>query len=245
VLKCQQTVYKTRSLQRRPVPSPALYYKLDYRVVIANKKVKGRPQPKRGKAPKRKQAPRRNASSPRAGTGLSHCSSLYAMSIARPFQQMEGVCIPSGSGPSRPSQKTRSITRFIATVGADAFGFALISPAIANDSICALYSHASYSSSQAAPYGLPTSEYGYATMPSLPFGKTLFTSGTEFNTAGVHGRIVSYGVRWRYIGSELKRSGRCYSLVHPDHGNLYGCSFTSLGGYKECLTTTTTREWTE
>jgi hypothetical protein len=158
---------------------------------------------------------------------------------------MEGVCIPSGSGPSRPSQKVRTIGRFIGTVGASQFGFALITPCLSNDGFCATYSTSLFSVSQAAPYGLPTNEYSQTSLSGLPYTKANFTSGNEFLTGGVHGRIVSFGVRWRYIGTELQRSGRVYSLVHPDHDNLYGASFTSLGAYKECLTTQCSRQWTE
>lgn len=203
---------------------------------------------KKGKAQQRKRAPQRRSSNqqrqPQVGT-LSHCAMLYATAIARPFEVGEGVCIPSGSGPSRPSQKVRTIGRFVASTGDLGFGFALIMPSLANDSTCALFSNASYSSTVASPFGLPLGEYSSIVLSSLPYGKTLFTSGSEFTTSSLHGRIVSYGVRWRYIGSELKKSGRSYALVHPDHENLYGCSFNSLGNYKECLTTACTRSWTE
>lgn len=215
----------------------------------ANKKVKGQPRPKRGNTKqKKKPVSRKSSSQPRSqGFQLAHCSKLYAQAIGRPFATSEGVCIPSGSGPSRPSQKVRSTLRFVASVGSTAsnFGFVLISPSLANDNVCVTHSNASYAATTTAFYNQPASEYTQLSLP-LPYRKAELKSGDGFSsTASVQGRIVSLGVRWRYVGTELNRGGRTYALTHPDHDNLYGCSFASLGAFRETISSPPSRTWSE
>lgn len=249
VLKCQQTVYKTRSLQRRPVPSPAIYYKLDYRFVIANKKG-GRSQPNKGTRRSKKRASNKNSSKPRAMPkfALSECAANYAKAISNPFSTQVGVCIPTSSGIVRPSMKVRAITRFVASVGTNTsgpLGYALFMPTVANNCTTVLYSDAGSNLTSASPALPPGPGVQFVTLTSLPYRKTDFLGGTPFTSPSVQGRIVSYGVRFRYIGTELNKGGRMYCLVEPDHDNLYGAGFQSLGNYKECICLPVSRTWQE
>jgi len=184
-----------------------------------------------------------------AQSGLSHCAQLYARAIAQPFIAEAGVCIPTSGAASRPSQKVRSISRFVASVGTTRFGYCLITPCMANDGISYLYSTAASTVATASPViNLPGPSpigTGYSPIQSLPYDRAKLVDGSAVASPSVKGRIVSYGVRWRYIGTELERGGRVYCLVHPDHDNLYGTDFAQLGQYKECLTFDVTRKWSE
>lgn len=246
VLKCQQTVYKTRSLQRRSVPGPTIYHKLVDRVVIANKKARGKSQPKgkrRNKAPSNRRA-QKKTQAPAPKFSLSHCATLYANAIANPFSAEEGVCIPSSTGIVRPSQKARSHGRFIAEVGASV-GFAIFAPSLANDKWNVFYTRTNFTGTTADFILGTTPGVDASTLASLPYRSTDFTSGTSFTGGRVQGRIVSYGIRWRYIGTELNKGGRVYCLVHPDHDNLYGTQFSVMGNFKECITLPVSRSWQE
>jgi len=179
---------------------------------------------------------------------LSDCAKHYAKAIANPFSTQVGVCIPTASGIVRPSMKVRAITRFVASVGTNSsgpLGYALFMPTVASDCITVLYSDAGSTLTSASPALPPGPGVQFVNFSSLPYRKTDFVNGDSFSPSRVQGRIVSYGIRFRYIGTELNKGGRMYALVEPDHDNLYGAGFNSLGVYKECICLPVTRSWQE
>lgn len=193
-------------------------------------------------------ASKKSSSRPRAVVAprfaLSPCAALYANAIANPFSVEEGVCIPSSSSLMRPSQKVRSHMRFVAAVG-KSIGFAIFSPCLANNKYTVHYTNSSFAGTNMDFLLGTTGGMNAARMTTLPYTLGEFTDGSVFNGARVQGRIVSYGIRWRYIGTELNKGGRLYCLVHPDHDNLYGNDFSTLGSFKECLTLPCSRSWQE
>jgi hypothetical protein len=228
------------------VPSYDFYCNHSDRRTIANKKVKGASQPKgkrRNKAPSKARAQKRTpVSQPRFA--LSHCASLYAQAISEPFNVSDGACIPTSNSLVKPSQKVRAHARFIAAVGRN-IGFALFSPCLANDKKTVHFTNSSFTGTTMEFTLGSTGGMEGANLSTLPYSLTSFTSGNIFSGSTVQGRIVSYGVRWRYIGTELNKGGRVYCLTHPDHDNLYAADFATLGAYKECITLPVSRSWQE
>jgi hypothetical protein len=64
------------------------------------------------------------------------------------------------------------------------------------------------------------------------------------STDGMVGRIVAVGLRVRYIGSELNRSGLVYGLVHPAHASLHSYTIPNMTAYRECIRRPVSRAWT-
>jgi len=53
-------------------------------------------------------------------------------------------------------------------------------------------------------------------------------------TDAVQVRLVSAGVRARYVGTKLNQGGRILGLHHPDHATLVGMTKAQLGAFDEC-----------
>lgn len=64
---------------------------------------------------------------------------------------------------------------------------------------------------------LSNSPYGYA----------------DFNSSDVRGRLVSYEIRVRYVGTELNRGGEISYLFEPHHDGLQGQSLATMLKYNE------------
>jgi len=244
VLKCQQTVYKTRLLQRRPVPSPVYYHSQDYRVVIANKK-RGVAQPKKGKGSKKRGSMKKGASRVMKVVGgaikssvaesfrLTPCAAKYAIAIVDPWDRNAmGSCVPSN--PARPSRKAHGYVRGTAVVGKGGTGWILITPTLANDQPSLFYTSTDYPDTESSltPYvsaNTLTTGVLQAVATNLPFTTAqLAVEDSIFATVGAVGRMVSASLTVQYTGTELQRSGLVTCYAHPTHENLAGLRFTSL-----------------
>jgi len=92
--------------------------------------------------------------------------------------------------------------------------------------------------------GNPTSPpVGTSTLiPSkLPYGTAAFQA--QGAQPGVQARTVGYGLRMRYIGPELARSGQIIGVRHPDNETLVGLSSAQCRSYQTAKTCSNKRQW--
>jgi len=66
----------------------------------------------------------------------------------------------------------------------------------------------------------------------------------NFGQNGLQGRVVSAGLRIRYIGTELNRGGEIVGLQHPSHSGLNGYTVPLMNAYKETARLPVIRPWT-
>jgi hypothetical protein len=74
--------------------------------------------------------------------------------------------------------------------------------------------------------------------PNSPFRVSDFTSN------GVEGRLVSWGIRVRYTGTDLQKNGTMYALEEPNHRDLDLKTLPELLAYERVKITPVTRAWT-
>lgn len=212
---------------------------------------KGKPKSRKGKKSRSNQ---RKANSQRQPVGftLSECASKYALAVGNPFNSgARGACIPTF--PSRSSQKLSAIARGTFEVGTNGFGFFALSPCASNDNDCIFTSTVGYTPTTISidPDNTLTtgSNYGLAVavhqMSQLPYKSATLTDATAGSGPSMNARIVSCGVRIRYIGTQLDLGGRLTAYVSPSHSNLNGTSYHGLASRPEAINLAVSRQWSE
>jgi hypothetical protein len=135
---------------------------------------------------------------------LSPCSKLYLSALTDPFDLEGGkACIPDLT--DFPSFKTLVVARGSFAAGTQKFGFVGCNPlTLANDDGGILSTTAGYTLAS-FPNVLPDAGVNQTDFANLPF------TGAQFDPNGesMTGRTVGCGLRIRYTGTELNRSGRC------------------------------------
>lgn len=180
---------------------------------------------KRAARPKRRvnRQPRRAARRPapaRPAMGLSPCATKYALAIARPFAPAAaGACIPVF--PSPDSQKICCIQRAVTlVVGTGGVGGAYLAPCVANNVANVVVTTAQYAGTDLAldsPEIPGDWSLGYPS--SLPYGGSVLEP-TDLGPAGVRSRIVSFGVRVTYTGTQLDMGGQIAGFFDPSHNGV-------------------------
>jgi hypothetical protein len=172
-------------------------------------------------------------------SNMSECAARYAESIADPFEDKQ-ACIPDF-----PALLTGRIHTFAkgtfatSTNGlAGGAGYIAISPdrGVANDA-------------NAGVINAPASSNSSLEFTANPALNTFIQTNSNYNTASfVAGnnqqyRIVSAGLRIRYIGSELVRGGQVVGMHHPAHYSLQTYNIGTLDAYVESSRLPVTRDW--
>jgi len=170
---------------------------------------------------------------------LSRCAQHYALALEAPFSYKGVACIPDLHGV--PSKKLRVKTRGIFSTGVDGNGFLIVDCwANSSDTSAITASSASLVSSSAP---LPAFSVGVidALQTKLPYSATDFaTSGTD---PAVEARTVAVGVRIRYLGTELARSGQITAVRHPDNSSLINIPYSQMKSFSTAKTYTNGRQW--
>lgn len=173
--------------------------------------------------------------------GLSSCAAHYALAVGSPFsRESNGACVPTF--PARMSQKVTVYKSGSFAVGLQTFGFLGVAPCVANNATVAYASTNAYNGSS-IDYLNAIGVQSF-TIGSIPYTSTTLTNGDAYFPSAVSGRIVSVGVRIRYIGTELNRGGMIYALVTPDHNNTQGFSMDNITAYSETIKVPVGRNWT-
>lgn len=172
---------------------------------------------------------------------LTKCAADYAFAIGSPFHpRAVGACVPTF--PARISQKVTSKITLQVIVGSANFGYILVSPALANDVKGYYYTGAYYTGTTVTSTGTGISSGSFN---NLPYAAASFVDGTSSANSSVSGRIVSCGIRARYVGTTLNQSGTVYGLVSPDHGNLNGVNLQQVTAYRETFSRPCSRSWSD
>lgn len=163
---------------------------------------------------------------------LSPCSKKYMAVLCAPFSELDNVCIPDTM--TLPSQKLKVTCRGFFNSGAQGCGAVMYNPwlMLANDGItnaigCSspvLYSNAAWNQTL-----LPTAyESGDPRFVGLSAANSnsMYSWAVDFVPPSVATfRLVGAGLRIRYTGTELNRSGRV--IMYRDRGNA---AVTNVGG---------------
>jgi hypothetical protein len=175
-------------------------------------------------------------SPPKYPVALSKCALKFATAISDPFSVSAlGACIPSIN--ARPSQKITAFTRFDTTIGTGGFGFVLLSPCLANDSLSAWYSDGNFTGTTAtftttASNTSSTTGVNAVYMSNLPYSSSQLTANNQ-GVQSADGRIVSFGATVQYTGTTLNESGLVWCYHDPTHDNMFGKSTSTLGSRME------------
>jgi hypothetical protein len=164
------------------------------------------PNPKKKNRRTRRQKP--SPQVPRGGNrakyfNLSPCSKFYLAALTDPFDLEGGkACIPDLT--DFPSFKCLAVARGTFTCGSSGFGFVGCNPlTLANNDGGILETTAAYALTS-LPNVLPAAGTLQSDYANLPFDSASFNTGGSSMT----GRTVGCGLRIRYTGTELNRSGR-------------------------------------
>lgn len=180
--------------------------------------------------PKKKTPPRRTG---KYLPPLSKCATDYAISLADPFTGPL-ACVPTY--PAVLTRKLRVYAKGTFSTGTTGFGFIVFDPSygIANDQTFVLASDALYG--------------GVTIIGAV--GTTAYLSNSDYQAADLGSgpnqivfRVVSGGLRIRYIGTELNRGGQVCGLTDPNHNSLLTRTFGSLSGEEQSRLFPVNREW--
>jgi hypothetical protein len=148
---------------------------------------------------------------------LSHCAQEYALVLSDPFRP-SNACVPLS--PCLPSQRTTTFVRGNLAVGTAGYGYLLARPQAAamNDIECVYGSIATFTGS--APTDSPDTGVGSA-FSNSPFAQADFDQSLSW-------RMVAWGARIRYTGTELERGGTVFGRVDPNGVSFDNDSNTSI-----------------
>lgn len=149
---------------------------------------------------------------------VPHCAMDYFSSLAAPFETPTGVCIPAEIFPL-PSQKIKNFLKGRFQAGTTGIGFIIVSPCITNNGTL-------ISATTAASVGGPATQFNAFTgvqnlvLAQFPWDEVSRAAGNY------QARVVSYGIRVKYIGKLMDRNGVVTSFEEPDHRNCFSLTTT-------------------
>lgn len=176
---------------------------------------------------------------------LSPCAREYAASLANPFTG-PAACIPD-----YPALLTRKVRVWakgtFATSATTGFGCIVMDPL---QGVCGDSSYFVASTTSALNSVTPT-----FTQAAGGAGNTYSASNSEYSLANFDGgangstvRVVSAGLRVRYIGTELNRGGQIIGLTDPNHNSIMtadgvGKTLSDIEGNSESRRFAVDRTW--
>jgi hypothetical protein len=166
---------------------------------------------------------------------LDACLVKFSIAMINPFDELaKGACLPSF--PAFPSQKMRTFVRITSKIGLQGVGYVLARGSASNNSSCCSYTDGAFNNSTAADF------------LSLGTGIVIVSSNSNFATAdfgtdGVQQRLVALGLRVRYTGTELNRSGRISMCEHPNHDTWVGTVMDDFRLYDNATSADFDRSW--
>lgn len=172
---------------------------------------------------------------------LSPCAQHYLLALQVPFSTKQVACVPDIH--AIPSKKIRVKTRGTFSTGLDGNGYIVLNPwCNSSDGSQVGFTTAGLTSSSSVlavfPPAVGTSN---APQPKIPYSNADFADAIP--TPGVQARTVGVGLRIRYIGPELARSGQIAGIRHPDNETLVGLSYQDIKSYSTAKTYQNNRSW--
>jgi len=166
-------------------------------------------------------------------TKLSPCAEEYLYSLENPFTSSGRECVPML--PSFPSRKMKVWAKGSLTIGTGGWGFIYANPAAANNLACIAFSGATFTGSAFAFSG---------TGVTTATNNSDYTASQFTSAAGnLQCRLVSFGIRAFYSGTELTKGGEFRVIEEPNHADLTALSAINLDGYDKTCKFQMTRKW--
>lgn len=176
-----------------------------------------------------------------AALHLTPCAQNYFLALVAPFSEKMVACVPDMH--AVPSKKIRVKTRGVFATGQDGNGFCVVCNWCNSSVDSAIgYSQAPLvTSTSVLSISPPAVGVGFSQQPKLPYNALAFQNSGS--TPGVQARTVGVGLRIRYIGPELARSGQITGIRHPDNETLVGLSYDNIKSYSTAKVYGNKREW--
>jgi hypothetical protein len=169
---------------------------------------------------------------------MTPCAVDYAKALVTPFSLSTAACIPDLH--AVPSKKVRVKTRGVFSTGVGGNGQLIMVPwCTANDTTLIFGTDAA---SNIGPL-VAQAGAGITFFPAtkLPYKIQDFAS---FTVGGIRARLVGAGVRIRYIGPEISRSGQIVGFREPDNTSCTSLSFDRIRSLATSKTFSNKRQWT-
>lgn len=167
---------------------------------------------------------------------MERCSANLLKAAVDPFAISDEVCIPYGNG--RPSQKIRCLIRGVGTIGSGSHGFVCVAPTCCIDNRFVFYSSSTYAGTTM------TANSGTAGVvavhPHAGYAVTYYDGIGSVNQF----RLCAVGLRVKYTGTELNKSGLVYGLATPDRASMEGYTTHDMSRFAECRVDGFDRKWT-
>lgn len=165
---------------------------------------------------------------------IAPCTQSYAMTLHDPFR-VHGIGLPCT--PVIPSLKTEAFSKATVETGTAQVGFIQVDPLrmIASDTAAIWASNATFTGSQTETAGVGV----VALTANSPYTNAQFT-GEE---GGLSFRVVSCGLRVRYIGTELNRGGELFAVSHPSHADINQMSLNEARALNTTKIYPVTKDW--
>lgn len=168
---------------------------------------------------------------------MSQCSKTYAHALLDPWSLQVPPCVPDNI--TLPSYKFCARQRGGFVVGTAGVGFISVDPYLfgtdADNAI--LFTDSAYASNQYTDAGIGVN----LTSSDSTFDLASFDPATQ---AARSLRIVGFGIRVRYTGSEITRSGQCIAFRQPENRMIVAPStMPALLANREAVTVPADRKW--
>ena len=167
----------------------------------------------------------------------THCAHHYGEALLDPFNTPAGACVPKF--PSINSSKRVLFAKGTGSCVAGNGGI-VITPNCSNNTNSVWFSQTGWVAG--APGDMPNGgDVGVGTITGMngSFAAADFAATPPL----VQSRLVSLGVRIRYIGTKLNEGGRVYLLEEPDHETLAGENVTVIRSYDDCVAADFDKHW--
>lgn len=177
---------------------------------------------------------------------FSACDAKYALAICDPFNPLaDGACVPKL--PARSSVKTSA--RLFGTISTNhETGHAYIAakPNFTKDLdqlSVSTSSNTSSTSFQTDHHQVVNGKVVNYACSDLPWNYGYFVPAKEYEPAYAKGRIVSAGLRIRYIGKQEEMNGVVYAYSSPAHQSIEHMDINELRKQASCRRVPVSREW--
>jgi hypothetical protein len=178
---------------------------------------------------------------------MSKCALKLALAIADPWHPgAMHACVPFGAANTR---KMHCWTRFTASIGLGGFGYVLVAPTVASNTPVAYASNNLFNFTDTRVLSAANTLYPGVVRINLgqvPYSAAQFVGGHGECT--MCSRVVSVGIRMRYIGTNLNMSGLVFVLREATHGSVQFRNQTvgatqSWGTFKDAIIEANNRSW--
>ncbi len=167
---------------------------------------------------------------------VRECEDKFKQAMIDPFNPYAlGCCLPAGF--QRPSFKfSATASGTFSTSGADGYGWIFCAPTPANNKY-SVYTTKVETVDAVTPSPVAGATGAYRVGVQSPFPAETFTDGSHTLANSLSARVISVGLRIRYIGTKDQSGGRVYGFVDPSHQNLCNSQSTifSIANRAQCI----------